>query len=495
MTSTAHTQAEADAQAPGASKPGASKRSGARQVADSQQGSGGAAVVLVSALSAAFGTVMIMVVANLASYLESMGLSEIGPVATMLGTIAALFFAIALFVGAVVTSNSVATVIAGRTKEIALLRLIGASGSSLRRRTVRDGLVQGASGSVAGAVLGVGLTALGVQLAITTGALESFAFPILHPAVIAPIVAVTGATIIASWVGSRRVLTVSPMAATSSAAEPTMQELRAGRGRTITATVLLVLGVAMLILGVFLGLSSPTGVLVSVVGGMVSFVGVVIGSPVILPPLMSLTGRALGRGPVPRLAAANAVRNPARSSRAVIGLVIGITLVTMFAVASETFRTITLEFGQMEPEMYAAFEQVINVTTAIMSALLGFSVLLAAVGMVNTLSLSVMQRKRELGLLRALGFTVSQVRRLIVTEAVAMIASSALFGLLLGVFYGWVGAQATFGSLVGHLVLPSIPWVTVAAVLLVTMLITVAASLLPARRATRVSPVAALAVD
>ncbi|NYF13940.1 putative ABC transport system permease protein [Pseudoclavibacter sp. JAI123] len=466
-----------------------------RRAPESQQNSGGAAVVLVSALSAAFGTVLIMIVADLAAYFDAMGLSEIGQLATVLGTVAALFFTIALFVGAVVTSNSVATVIAGRTKEIALLRLIGASGKSLRARTVREGLVQGASGALAGAVLGVGLTALGAQLAIMNGALEPFAFPIVHPAVLAPVIAVTAATITASWVGSRRVLSVSPIAATSSTAEPTMQELRAGRGRSITAVILIALGVAMLVGGVYLGLSSPTGVLVSVVGGMLSFVGVVIGSPVILPPLMSLAGRALGRGPVTRLAAANAVRNPARSSRAVIGLVIGITLVTMFAVATETFRTITLEFGQMEPEMYAAFEQVIDVTTAIMSVLLGFSVLLAAVGMVNTLSLSVMQRRRELGLLRALGFTAGQVRRMIVTEAVAMIASSALFGLLLGVFYGWVGAQATFGSMVGRLMMPSIPWVTVAAVLLVTLLITVAASLLPARRATRVSPVAALAVD
>ncbi|MGF0120011.1 MULTISPECIES: ABC transporter permease [unclassified Pseudoclavibacter] len=466
-----------------------------RRAPESQQNSGGAAVVLVSALSAAFGTVLIMIVADLAAYFDAMGLSEIGQLATVLGTVAALFFTIALFVGAVVTSNSVATVIAGRTKEIALLRLIGASGKSLRARTVREGLVQGASGALAGAVLGVGLTALGAQLAIMNGALEPFTFPIVHPAVLAPVIAVTAATIIASWVGSRRVLSVSPIAATSSTAEPTMQELRAGRGRSITAVILIALGVAMLVGGVYLGLSSPTGVLMSVVGGMLSFVGVVIGSPVILPPLMSLAGRALGRGPVTRLAAANAVRNPARSSRAVIGLVIGITLVTMFAVATETFRTITLEFGQMEPEMYAAFEQVIDVTTAIMSVLLGFSVLLAAVGMVNTLSLSVMQRRRELGLLRALGFTAGQVRRMIVTEAVAMIASSALFGLLLGVFYGWVGAQATFGSMVGRIMLPSIPWVTVAAVLLVTLLITVAASLLPARRATRVSPVAALAVD
>ena len=467
----------------------------AHRAPESQQSSGGAAVVLVSALSAAFGTVLIMIVADLAAYFDASGLSEIGQLATVLGTIAALFFTIALFVGAVVTSNSVATVIAGRTKEIALLRLIGASGRSLRARTVREGLVQGASGAAAGASLGVGLTALGAQLAITNGALDPFPFPIVHPAVLAPVLAVTAATVIASWVGSRRVLTVSPIAATSAVAEPTMQELRAGRGRSVTAVILIALGVAMLVGGVFLGLSSPTGVLVSVVGGMFSFVGVVIGSPVILPPLMSLSGRALGRGPVTRLAAANPVRNPARSSRAVIGLVIGITLVTMFAVATETFRAITLEFGQMEPEMYAAFEQVIDVTTAIMSVLLGFSVLLAAVGMVNTLSLSVMQRKRELGLLRALGFTAGQVRRMIVTEAVAMIASSALFGLLLGVFYGWVGAQATFGSLVGRLVLPSIPWVTVAAVLIVTLLITVAASLLPARRATRVSPVAALAVD
>lgn len=467
----------------------------AQRAPESQQSSGGAAVVLVSALSAAFGTVLIMIVADLAAYFDAMGLGEIGALASMLGTVAALFFAIALFVGAVVTSNSVATVIAGRTKEIALLRLIGASGRSLRRRTVREGLVQGASGAVAGASLGVGLTALGAQLAITNGALDPFPFPIVHPAILAPVIAVTAATVIASWVGSRRVLTVSPIAATSSSAEPTMQELRAGRGRSVTATILIALGTAMLLGGVFLGLQSSSGVLVSVGGGMLSFVGVIVGAPVILPPLMSLVGSALGRGPVPRLAAANAVRNPARSSRAVIGLVIGITLVTMFAVASETFRAITLQFGQMEPEMYAAFEQVIDVTTAIMSVLLGFSVLLAAVGMVNTLSLSVMQRRRELGLLRALGFTVGQVRRMIVTEAVAMIASSALFGLLLGVFYGWVGAQATFGSLVGQLVLPSIPWVTVAAVLLVTLLITIASSLLPARRATRVSPVAALAVD
>jgi putative ABC transport system permease protein len=230
-------------------------------------------------------------------------------------------------------------------------------------------------------------------------------------------------------------------------------------------------------------------------GGMISFTGVVLGAPVFLPPLMRLLGRMLGRGPVPALAAANAVRNPARSSRAVVGLVIGVTLVTMFAVATETFRSITYQYGQLQPEYYAAFEQVISTTTAVMSVLLGFSVLLAAVGMINTLSLSVLQRRRELGLLRALGFTIAQVRRMIVAEATAMVASATLFGILLGVFYGWAGAQSTFGSLIQGVTAPAIPWPIMAAVVLATVAITIASSLVPARRATRVSPVAALAVD
>ncbi|NQX25814.1 FtsX-like permease family protein [Microbacteriaceae bacterium VKM Ac-2854] len=456
---------------------------------------GGGATLAVSALSAAFGTVLIMVIADFAAYFAATGLDGIGQASLMLGVVAALFFGIALYVGAVVTANSVSTVIAGRTREIALLRLIGASGATLRGRILREGVLQGAVGALIGCAVGALLTAAAAQLAMATGVLDSFAYPFLHPAVAAPVLAVTAATAIAAWSGSRRVLAVSPMAATGSATEPRWDELRAGTARRVVSIGLVALGFLLLAGGVVLGLVTSLGVLLGLAGGMISFTGVVLGAPVFLPPLMRLLGRMLGRGPVPALAAANAVRNPARSSRAVVGLVIGVTLVTMFAVATETFRSITYQYGQMQPEYYAAFEQVISTTTAVMSVLLGFSVLLAAVGMINTLSLSVLQRRRELGLLRALGFTVAQVRRMIVAEATAMVASATLFGILLGVFYGWAGAQSTFGSLIQGVTAPSIPWPIMAAVVVATVAITIASSLVPARRATRVSPVAALAVD
>ncbi|NQX14123.1 FtsX-like permease family protein [Microbacteriaceae bacterium VKM Ac-2855] len=456
---------------------------------------GGGATIAVSALSAAFGTALIMVIADFDAYFQSTGLDGIGQASFILGVVAALFFGIALYVGSVVTANSVSTVIAGRTREIALLRLIGASGSTLRGRILGEGVLQGAFGAVIGTLAGAAITATAAQIAIATGALIAFAYPLLHPAVLAPVLAVTAATAVAAWSGSRRVLAVSPIAATGSATEPRYDDVRAGRARLVTAIALVAVGVLLLVGGVLAGLVSAAGVLIGFFGGVLSFSGVIIGAPVFLPALMRLVGRALGSGPVPALAAANAVRNPARSSRAVVGLVIGVTLVTMFAVATQTFRAITLAYGELEPQYYLAFEQVIATTTAVMSVLLGFSVLLAAVGMVNTLSLSVLQRRRELGLLRALGFTIAQVRRMIVAEATAMVASATLFGLVLGVFYGWAGAQATFGSMVHGITAPAIPWPIIAAIVVATVAITIASSLLPARRATRVSPVAALAVD
>jgi putative ABC transport system permease protein len=128
---------------------------------------------------------------------------------------------------------------------------------------------------------------------------------------------------------------------------------------------------------------------------------------------------------------------------------------------------------------------------------MGFSALIAAVGMVNNLSLSVLQRTRELGLLRALGFTAVQVRRMILAESAQLVTASVLVGLVLGIFYGWAGAQSLLGSINGNpgIVLPSIPLALLGIVVLGAIVLTIAASVTPSRRATRVTPVAALAVE
>src|SRR5690606_29297821 len=119
------------------------------------------------------------------------------------------------------------------------------------------------------------------------------------------------------------------------------------------------------------------------------------------------------------------------------------------------------------------------------------------VGLVNTLSVSVLQRTRELGLLRALGFSVRQLRAMILAESAQLTFTAILLGLLLGAFYGWAGAQSMLGWITGGpgLVLPGVPWLVLGVVVLAGALLTAVASWMPARRAGRVSPVAALAVE
>ena len=216
-----------------------------------------------------------------------------------------------------------------------------------------------------------------------------------------------------------------------------------------------------------------------------------------MPPALRLVGRLFGRSAPARLASENALRHPQRSSRATIGLVIGVTLVTMFGVAVASFNADHPRGAGGSAEEYAGTEQLLNGITAVFSVLIGFSGLIAAVGLVNNLSLSVLQRIRELGLLRALGFSVRQLRRMILTESAQLTFTAVLLGLVLGAFYGWVGAQSMLGSINGSpgIVFPAVPWLIVGIVAVAGAALTAIASWAPSRRATRVSPVAALAIE
>jgi putative ABC transport system permease protein len=115
--------------------------------------------------------------------------------------------------------------------------------------------------------------------------------------------------------------------------------------------------------------------------------------------------------------------------------------------------------------------------------------------MVNNLSLSVLQRTRELGLLRALGFTAKQIRGMILTESAQLTCAAVLVGLVLGTFYGWAGAQSLLGSTEGGFIPPTVPLVLIAGVVVGAAALTWGASWAPARRATRIAPVAALAAQ
>lgn len=453
--------------------------------------------ILVTALSAAFGAGLIQATSYLTQIVAGNQISEHESVQIALLLVAGVFILIAVYVGSIVTANTFATIIAGRTRSIALMRLIGSSASSLRRAVAREGLLVGVVGAVIGAVVGLSLTVAGIRIAVAAGSVPALDYGSANPLIVLPTVIVVLSTWAASWVGSRRVLRVTPIQATGTAQEATREETLRRPVRNAVAAVLFFGGMLLLALGAALGLVSMLGFLLAFVGGVVSFSGVVVGAHLVMPLALRLSGRLLGRSAPAKLAAENALRYPERSSRTAIGLVIGVTLITTFAVAAQGYSSMIEQAMATEPDSYQGADHVLSVTLGVFTALIGFSALIAAFGMINNLSLSVLQRTRELGLLRALGFTGRQVRRMIVAESAQMTIAAVGLGLILGVVYGWAGAQSLLGSIWGSpgLVWPSVPWLLLVILAVGAALLTLAAAQAPARRAVSIVPVAALALD
>ncbi|PPF80301.1 ABC transporter permease [Subtercola sp. Z020] len=451
--------------------------------------------ILVAALSSAFGVSLLSTVGVLTTAIRADDVTGASAtVAFILPIAAVIFLTIAVYVGAVVTANSFSTIIAGRTRAIALRRLLGSDARTERRAVTREGLLVGVAGSLLGALGGTVLTTLLAATCVTLGILPDLPYALAEPVLLVPTVVVVLTTWLASWIGSRRVLAVTPMQALGASGEANQEEAAGGLARSVAALALFLGGDALLAAGVFIGLSDPQGVLVALVGGVVSFLGVIVGANRVMPVILNLVGRLFGRGPTARLAAANAVRHPERTARSTVGLLIGVTLITTFVVATAGFQQMIRAAQAAEPEVYAGVDRMLTTTVAVFSVLMGYSALIAAVGLVNTLSLSVLQRIRELGLLRALGFTRGQVRGMIVAESAQLTVSAVVLGLALGTFYGWAGAQSLLGGIAGSpgLVVPTVPLALCVAVAVAAALLTLVASLAPARRATRATPVGAL---
>ncbi|MFF6780656.1 FtsX-like permease family protein [Streptomyces sp. NPDC012510] len=123
-------------------------------------------------------------------------------------------------------------------------------------------------------------------------------------------------------------------------------------------------------------------------------------------------------------------------------------------------------------------------------ALLGLAIVIAVLGVVNTLALSVVERTREIGLLRAIGLARRQLRRMIRLESVVIAVFGAVLGLALGLVWGVCVQQVL--ALQGMKAL-AIPWGTVIAVVIGSAVVGVVAALLPALRASRMNVLAAIA--
>lgn len=583
------------------------------------------------------------------------------------------FAAVAMLVAALVIANTFQVLVAQRTRTLALLRAVGARRAQLRASVILEASLLGLASSVTGILAGTGLA----QATLTVLHHTSVTAPlpatvdVTWQVVVVPLLVGTLVTVLASLVPARAATHVTAIEALRPVDAP---RAGAGAGRVRLVVALVLVGLGLLILGgaVALGLGakgSPLAALgVGVLGGTVSFVGLLLSAVFWVPPVLGALERGLGRlGPVPRLAAANTVRNPRRTAATSTALLIGVTLVVMMStgaasarasldrtldghfpvdievtpsgndvsglpaglatrvaaiagvhhvaalpsatlavtdgkgeVTSVTVRALSsqdaaavlrdpraaasltdgsvllpswlnaapgraelrgvdasghpsgaalpLEPGtptglteaivtpatlaRLAPDavpdtLYvsldptadpvaalravqgtlgtaalqatgpgtsrAQYDRVIGIMLNVVVGLLGVAVLIALLGVTNTLSLSVIERRRESATLRAIGLTRAGLRGALAIEGVLIAGVGAILGIAFGMGYGWAGAATVLGRVGGFV--PAVPWRDLGLVLLVALGAGLLASVVPARSAARTPPVAALAEE
>jgi putative ABC transport system permease protein len=147
-----------------------------------------------------------------------------------------------------------------------------------------------------------------------------------------------------------------------------------------------------------------------------------------------------------------------------------------------------LDRAQYKSEQSKAFDQLL----ALVYALLGLAIIIALLGIANTLALSIGERVREVGLLRAVGMTRSQLRTTIRWEAVIIALQGTVLGLVIGLFFGWalVAAMGDQGVTVFR-----VPATSLAVVVLLAALAGALAAVQPSRRAAKLDVLRAVVSD
>jgi putative ABC transport system permease protein len=145
---------------------------------------------------------------------------------------------------------------------------------------------------------------------------------------------------------------------------------------------------------------------------------------------------------------------------------------------------------QNRTEYKGAIASQINGLLGLLYGLLGLAIVIAVLGIVNTLALSVIERRREIGMLRAVGLQRKQVRRTIYLESLLIAVFGAALGLVLGLTYGALFTKTLHSQGLDSL---SIPWVQAIEFLIVAAVVGVLAALWPAIRAARTRPLDVIA--
>ncbi|WP_414507525.1 ABC transporter permease [Streptomyces sp. NEAU-L66] len=245
------------------------------------------------------------------------------------------FAGIALFVGVFIIANTFTMLISQRSREIALMRAIGASRRQVVRSVLAEAALLGLISSAVGFALGIGL-AVGLRAVLEA---NGAGFPdgplVISPAAVLSALGVgVVVTVLAAWLPSRKAAKIAPVEALNTVeAPPALRSLvlRNSLGAVITG-----LGIATMCY--VSTLKDADDLPIAMVGGMLTLTGVIILAPLLSRPLVSLAGVVTTRlfGISGKLAKENTLRNPRRTAATASALMIGLTLITGMTVVGNS---------------------------------------------------------------------------------------------------------------------------------------------------------------
>ncbi len=252
-----------------------------------------------------------------------------------------VFALIALFVGSFIIYNTFSIIVAQRTKELALLRALGASRGQILRSIILEAFFVGLTASIIGVGCGV-LLAIGLNKLMQTIGFSGPDTPIVIPpvAVVVSLLVGTLITLVSAVFPARRAATVPPIAAMRDVA---VDRTGTSKRRVVTGLVLLAVGAFMLWYG--LNGNSDSGLQIIGGGAFFVFISLTVIGPVIATPFASVLGWPLQKASriTGRLARENAMRNPRRTSTTASALMIGIGLVGFIAVTAQSIKASTVD--------------------------------------------------------------------------------------------------------------------------------------------------------
>ena len=238
-----------------------------------------------------------------------------------------IFAFIALFVGGFTILNTFSIIVGQRTRELALLRIVGASRRQVFQSVLGEAAVVGLLSSIVGLGLGV-LAAIGLEKLLSGFGVTLPSGPLVFEArtVIVCVVVGVGVTLVSAIGPARRAVRIAPVAAVS---EQQAEDDIPLRRRFIRGGVITVIGIALLAVG----LTAPAIALVGL-GVVLIFVGVAMLAPAVARPMASVIGRPGARllGMSGRLGRENSMRSPRRTAQTSSALMVGLALVSAIAV-------------------------------------------------------------------------------------------------------------------------------------------------------------------